>query len=91
LKGNTVENKYTLIQCLLSRLPKYEYPKNEKAEKRAAKHKHLPVVVHESAVFFEKKDSNGVVSLHKKGITFKRNPSKQPSKRDAHRNQAKEK
>lgn len=86
-----MKTKYTLIQLLLSRLDKYEYPKNEKVDKRAAKHKHLPVVVHESAVFFEKKDSNGVVHLMKKGIIFKHNPRKALSKRDIHRNQVKEK
>jgi len=85
-----MNDKYTLIQKLLSRIPPYTYPVNELAVKRPPKVKHKPTLFHQSAQFFEKKDKDGVVHLMKKGITYK-NPNKKLSARAAHRQQVKEK
>lgn len=86
-----IEETHTFLQKLLSRIARYTYPVNEKALKREPKIEHQPTLIHQSAEFFEKKDSAGVVHLMKKGITYKRKTKKPLSKRAKHRQQVKEK
>jgi hypothetical protein len=80
------EHKHTLIQRLVSRIPAYQYPVNEKAAKRSPQRMQMDVLIHQSVHVFKVEGG-----IRKVGKTYRRAVAKEASKRDTHRNQIKEK